>query len=66
MHSTEQCRLHAARLLPEQDLRREIEKLTALCNIRAGFVLSAVGSLTRVTLRLANQKDTHVMEGHYR
>ena len=31
----------------------------------AGFVLSAVGSLTRVALRLANQKDTHVMEGHF-
>ena len=65
MHSTDQCRLHAARLLPGQDLRGEIEKLTALGNIRAGFVLSAVGSLKRVVLRLANQKATHMMEGHF-
>ena len=63
--STDRCRLHAARLTPEQDLRREIEKLCALANIRAGFVLSAVGSLTKVALRLANQKDTHRMEGHF-
>lgn len=65
MHSTDQCRLHAVRLTAGEDLRGEIEKLTALANIRAGFVLSAVGSLTRVTLRLANQKDTHTMEGHF-
>jgi len=66
MHFTaDQCRLHAVRLTPGQDLRLEVEKLSALVGIRAGFVLSAVGSLTRVALRLANQKDTHVMEGHF-
>src|SRR5687768_7349775 len=65
MHFTDQCRLHAARLLPAQDLREEIEKLTVLYNIRAGFVLSAVGSLTKVALRLANRKDTHTLEGHF-
>ena len=65
MHTTDQCRLHAVRLTPGEDLRGEIEKLTALANIRAGFVLSAVGSLTKVALRLANRKDTHTMEGHF-
>ena len=63
--TTDQCRLHAVRLLPGQDLRREIEKLAEAGNIRAGFPLSAVGSLTRVALRLANRKDTHIMEGHF-
>ena len=63
--STDRCRLHAARLLPGQDLRTEIEKLCALANIRAGFILSAVGSLTKVSLRLANQKDAHKAEGHF-
>ena len=65
MHSTDQCGIHAARLLPGQDLRVEIGKLTALRNIRAGFVLSAAGSLTKVALRLSNQKETHALEGHF-
>lgn len=64
-YSTDTCRLYAARLVPGQDMRGEIEKLTALANIRAGFVLSAVGSLTKVALRLANQKHTHMMEGQF-
>jgi predicted DNA-binding protein with PD1-like motif len=63
--STDQSRLHATRLLPGQDLRDEIEKLCVLAGIHAGFVLSAVGSLTKVSLRLANQTDPHVMEGHF-
>ena len=57
MHTTDQCRLHAVRLTPGEDLRGEIEKLTALANIRAGFVLSAVGSLTKVALRLARNSS---------
>ena len=65
MPTADHCRLHAARLLPAQELRSEIEKLSALASIRAGFVLSAVGSLTKVALRLANQKDAHKMEGHF-
>lgn len=63
--TSDTCRLHAARLLPGQDLRGEIEKLTARANIRAGFVLSAVGSLMKVALRLANQEDAHTMDGHF-
>lgn len=65
MISADQCRLHAARLTPGQDLRMEIERLCALANVRAGFVLSAAGSLTKVSLRLANQKDVRIMEGHF-
>jgi uncharacterized protein len=65
MHSVNQCRLHAARLVPGQDLRRELERLTSVHTIRAGFVLSAVGSLTTVALRLANQKHEHVLQGHF-
>ena len=65
MHTTDQCRLHAARLVPGQDLRAELEKLTAARLIRAGFVLSAVGGLTKVALRLANQQVAHTMEGHF-
>lgn len=63
--TTDKIRLHALRLVPGQDLRTELERLTSLAMIRAGFVLSAVGSLTRVALRYANQKELAVMEGHF-
>lgn len=33
--------------------------------IRAGFVLSAVGSLPKVALRYANQKEAAVQECHF-
>ena len=63
--STDKIRLHALRLVSGQDLRTELERLTSLAMIRAGFVLSAVGSLTRVALRYANQKEPAVLEGHF-
>jgi predicted DNA-binding protein with PD1-like motif len=60
--TTDRCRLHAVRLVPGQDLKEELQKLTILARIHAGFVISAVGSLNRVTLRMANRKETTVME----
>lgn len=65
MQTADQCRVFAVRLTPGQDLRGELEKLTGSHNIRAGFVLSAVGSLTKVALRLANQKEPYTLEGHF-
>ncbi len=44
------------RLKPGQDLFDEIEAVVAQKNIEAGCVLSAVGSLTHATLRLANRE----------
>lgn len=64
-HSRDQFRLHAALLLPGQDLPGEMGKLCALANIRARFVLSAVGSLTKMALGLADWKDTPSMEGPF-
>lgn len=65
MQTVDHCRLHATRLFPDQDLRLELVKLTARLNIRAGFVLSAVGSLTKVVMRPANLTDPLIMEGHF-
>lgn len=48
---------YALRLRPGQDLRVELEKFTRRMNLRAGFILTAVGSLRKASLRLANQKD---------
>lgn len=47
-------RLHTFRLLPDQDLYDEIQHFVQTRNIQAGVILSAVGSLTHATLRLAN------------
>ena len=52
------ARIFVLRLKPGQDLREELEKLTKAANIRAGFIVTAVGSLQKASLRLADQTDT--------
>jgi hypothetical protein len=64
-YTARQCRFHAVRLVPGQDLKQELQSLTLAAGIQAGFVISAVGSLTRVALRLANRKDCTQMDGHF-
>ncbi len=44
------------RLLPNQDLRFEIEKLVKENHIQAGVLLSIVGCLTKLRLRVADGK----------
>jgi len=53
------------RLKPGQDLFDSIEAFVADKKIEAGCVLSAVGSLTHVTLRLANREHYNEYEGHF-
>jgi predicted DNA-binding protein with PD1-like motif len=53
------------RLKPRQDLFEQIEAVVAEKNIEAGCVLSAVGSLTHATLRLANREHFSEYEGHF-
>ena len=53
------------RLKPGQDLFDSIEAFVADNKIEAGCVLSAVGSLTHVTLRLANRDIYNEYEGHF-
>lgn len=48
---------YALRLRPGQDLRVELEKFTKRRGLRAGLILTAVGSLQRASLRLANQSN---------
>ena len=56
---------HAIRLLPGTDLKAEIEKFALKNNIKAGWIVTCVGSLTRFCLRFANQKSSSVTEGHF-
>jgi len=53
------------RLKAGQDLWDEIDAFIAEKNIEAGCVLSAVGSLTHATLRLANREHYSEYDGHF-
>jgi hypothetical protein len=53
------------RLKPGQDLLNEIESVVVEKNIEAGCVLSAVGSLTHATLRLANRDHYSEYDGYF-
>jgi uncharacterized protein len=50
-------KIFALRLKPNQDLKAELKKFVVENNIQAGFILTAVGSLKKAQLRLANQKQ---------
>jgi len=58
-------KVFALRLRPGQDLRKEIERFTREKSIKAGFIITTVGSLEKVTLRLADQKNTSSFEGKF-
>jgi len=51
-------RLHVFRLLPGQDLKKELAKFTSTNNIEAACIVTVVGSLTKATLRLADESVT--------
>ena len=57
--------IHTFRLKPGQDLFDEIETFVHEKHIEAGCILSAVGSLTHATLRLANRDHYNEYDGHF-
>ncbi|MBO0357221.1 DNA-binding protein [Hymenobacter sp. BT186] len=58
-------RTYALRLKPGQDVRQQLTAFTTEHQIRAGAMVTCVGSLTQVTLRLANQENPTVYHGHF-
>ena len=56
---------YSLRLRPGQDLKKEIEAVVRQERIEAGAMLTCVGSLTDITLRLANQSEPSVWQGHF-
>ncbi len=56
---------HTFRLKPQHDLFDSIQDYANAHNIEAGCVLSAVGSLTHATLRLANRDFYTEYDGHF-
>jgi predicted DNA-binding protein with PD1-like motif len=63
MHSS--FRVHTIRLHPGDDVMPVIKKFISDSQIKAGFILSAVGSLTQYNIRFANQPEGSKAEGHF-
>ena len=51
----------ALRLKPNQDLKESLKIFVVEQDIKAGFVLTAIGSLKQATLRFANQNISTVL-----
>ena len=56
---------YSFRLRPGQDLKGELDNFVTQHRIEAGALLTCVGSLTDVTLRLANQDGPSVWRGYF-
>lgn len=58
-------KIFALRLHPGQDLRQEIERFAKEKRLKAGFIITTVGSLQKAALRLANQSESSPFEGKF-
>lgn len=56
---------YALRLRSGQDLKQELTAFVTEHQLQAGAVLTCVGSLTDVVLRLANQETATTYHGHF-
>lgn len=65
MGEAEQLKVYALRLMPKQDLRKQLELFATQHKIQAGLILTAVGSLQKVSLRLADRKESTAFAGKY-
>lgn len=54
-------KIFALRLKPNQDLKTSLISFIEQNNIQSGFILTAVGSLKKATLRFANQANYQVI-----
>ncbi|WP_341529150.1 PPC domain-containing DNA-binding protein [Nostoc sp. UHCC 0302] len=54
-------KVFAIRLKPNEDLRQSLKNFANQENIKAGFILSAIGSLQQATIRFANQDVSTVL-----
>ena len=54
-------KVFALRLKPNQDLKESLKNFVVEQDIKAGFVLTAIGSLKQATLRFANQNISTVL-----
>lgn len=62
---TPDARNVVVRLKPGQELVTELKRLASDERLQAATIVSAVGSLTDVALRLANKEETTRWQGHF-
>ncbi len=65
MAPTSTLKAYALRLKPGDDLRQQLNAFVVAHHLEAGAVLTCVGSLTDVRLRLANQENATHYRGHF-
>ncbi|MBV8887851.1 MAG: DNA-binding protein [Chroococcidiopsidaceae cyanobacterium CP_BM_RX_35] len=58
-------KVFALRLKPDQDLRQSLETFAIERDIKAGFVLTAIGSLQQAKIRFANQSASTVLQDRF-
>ncbi len=51
-------KIFALRLKPNMDLKQSLREFACLKNIKAGYILTAIGSLKQATIRFANQNNS--------
>ncbi len=60
-----QRKTHAIRLKPGEELKKSLQQFVAEKNIKAGWMITAAGSLTQYSLRFANQPAAASGKGHF-
>ena len=63
--NTTTMQTHAFRLKPGDDVKQEIDTLVAGKGIKAGYIATAVGSLTHYNVRFANRDNGDSATGHF-
>ncbi|MBW4564344.1 MAG: DNA-binding protein [Mojavia pulchra JT2-VF2] len=58
-------KLFAIRLKPNEDLRQSLKQFAIQQDIKAGFILSAIGSLKQAKIRFANQDNSTVFNDKF-
>jgi predicted DNA-binding protein with PD1-like motif len=57
--------LHVFRLKPHQDLKQAIAQYATDHKIKAGVIVTCVGSLEQFNIRFANQHDAELQKGYF-
>lgn len=58
-------KVFALRLKPDQDLRQSLKTFAKEQNLKAGFILTAIGSLKHAKIRFANQSVSTVLNDKF-
>ena len=58
-------KVFALRLKPDKDLRQSLKTFATEQNIKAGFIITAIGSIKQATIRFANQSVSTVLSDKF-